>query len=72
MILIVVVYSAVVCSVHLTAEHSIHLIEINHNFYVNSSEVSALLWDDDIVKTEVNNETVTAMCSLSLTVECFG
>ena len=50
-----------ICSIQLTTEHSIHLIEINRLFYVNSTEVSALLWDDDIVKTEVNSEIVKTM-----------
>lgn len=39
--------------VDLGAGRSLHLIAINDCYYVHSTEVSQLLWEDDIIKAKV-------------------
>ena len=41
------------CSVQLSCGRSINLIKINRSFFVTSTEVSSLIWNDDVVIEEV-------------------
>jgi len=41
------------CRVHLTPEYSFHMVKIDDKAYMVSAEVSALLWNEDVIRQKV-------------------